>query len=252
MPGMPPDMNFSSYHLNTKNNIKLSPEEHEKHQKAKNANRGNIKGHMIDRELVTTLVGKALKMDHLPNTAIREINGNLGSVAENLIELHKGSDVESINKYEITTGDDAFKQISKTDRKAGDKALFDFIVGNADRHGGNFLHKLKKDGVSELLAFDHGFTFPSSNSLYTMLDFYNQDKFDNYMKDVEFTDQMVDNVKEFYKSGSSKKMSSVIEAKIGKKEAVAFNERMSFVYEKITKGARTTKEVGYRGERFMT
>jgi len=208
---------------------------------------------MIDREMATTLIGKALGMDHLPDVAIRDIDGKVGSIAENLIELHSNENIASINKYEITGGDEAFKQIAKTDPKAGDKALFDFIIGNADRHGGNFLHKLKKDGNSEMLAFDHGFTFPSSNSLHQSMDYFNQEKFDNYMKDSKFTDQMIDNIKEFIKSGASKKASDFIVEKIGKKEAGAFNERMSLIQEKVlNKGARTTKQIGYRSERFMT
>lgn len=248
-----PNLNFESFHLNNKNNEKLSLTDHKKYQNKENAGRGEVKGHMIDREMATSLIGKALGMDHLPDVGIRTIDNRVGSIAENLIELHSGDNVTAINKYEITTGDDAFKQIAKTDPKAGDKALFDFIVGNADRHGGNFLHKLKKDGNSEMLAFDHGFTFPSSNSLHQSMDFYNQEKFDNYMKNSKFTDQMIQNVKKFITSGASKKASEFIADKIGKKEAGAFNERMSLIQEKVlNKGARTTGEIGYRSERFMT
>lgn len=208
---------------------------------------------MIDREMATTLIGKALKMDHLPDSVIREIDGKVGSIAENLIELHGSDNVKSINKYELTTGDDAFKQISSSDKKAGDKALFDFIIGNADRHGGNFLHKVTKDGKSEMLAFDHGFTFPSSNSIHQMMDYHNQEKFDNTMKDVKFTEEMVKNVDEFIKSGASKKAAEFINEHIGKKESDAFNERMSLIKQKvISKGVRTTREIGYRSERFMT
>ena len=248
-----PNLNFNSYHLNNKNGEKLSIEEHGDYQKKPNSGRGEVKGQMIDREVLTYAIGKALKMDHLPETNIKEINGTYGSIAENLHEKHKNDDVDFINKYEVTGGDAAFAEIAKTDKKAGDKALFDFIVGNADRHGGNFLHKKLKSGTSEMLAFDHGFTFPSSNSIYQFMDYYNQEKFDNAMKDVQFTEQMVENVKNFVNGQEYKNIVSMIENKIGKKEAGAFKERISLVYDKIVNnGAKTTNAVGYRKEKFMT
>jgi len=208
---------------------------------------------MIDREVATYAIAKELGMNHLPETNIKDINGTFGSISENLIEKHKGDDINQISKYELTTGDAAFEAIAKTDKEAGDKALFDFIIGNADRHGGNFLHKIKKDGNSEMLAFDHGFTFPSSNSIYQFMDYHNQEKFDNAMKNVKFTDQMVDNIKKFINGDSFNNIVSLIETNIGKKESDAFKERILLIKNKIISGtARTTKDVGYRKEKFMT
>jgi hypothetical protein len=208
---------------------------------------------MIDREITTYGIAKALKMDHLPSITKREIDGKQGSIADDLVGKFKDENTSFIKKYSLTTGDDAFSEIAKTDKRAGDKALFDFIVGNADRHGGNFFHKKNKDGSSELLAFDHGFTFPSSNSLYFMMDYHNQDKFNNAMQNSPLTNEFITNLKSFIEGGDMQKSIDHIKNTIGPKEAAAFKERMELVQNKVIKGsARTTKDIGYRKERFMT
>lgn len=219
----------------------------------KGAGRGTVTGHMVDREAATSFIGKALEMPNLADIAIREIDGHLGSISSDLNQVHGDDNTEFIKKYTITTGNEGFAAIAKTDQHAGNNALFDFLIGNADRHGGNFLHKQDKNGISTMLAFDHGFTFPSSNSLYQALDYHNQSEFDNAMKDVPFTKEFVEKFKKFSSSEDYKKISSFISSNIGKKEAVAFKERVDFITNKIINGkARTTKEVDYRNERFMT
>lgn len=92
--------------------------------------------------------------DLVPETVMREINGEIGSLQREV----KENDWMEINYLED-------EQLREDYRKA---AIFDFVVGNLDRHGDNFLYgyDLKEDGSYQprIRLIDNSFTFPRANS----------------------------------------------------------------------------------------
>lgn len=96
------------------------------------------------RERAAYLIDRFLGFDLVPTTIIREIDGRVGSV-QRFIKDAPG-----------------WLQLSEEDRNALSLLekmklnLFDFLILNGDRHGGNFLTKNGK-----IFAIDHGYSLMS-------------------------------------------------------------------------------------------
>ena len=104
-------------------------------------NFGVIAGSLYKRERAAYLVNRFLNFDLVPPTVIREIDGVLGSLQQFINDAEPG--------YEI---DDSKHQLLYWKMQ-----IFDYLIGNADRHFGNFLVKSDR-----LYAIDHGYSFVES------------------------------------------------------------------------------------------
>jgi len=217
------------------------------------------KGWMVNRELASLALGKMLKMDHLPEGSIREIttrkpNGEsmqeLGFVSENLVQ--KLAEDGAIIKTGVETvgglGDNGiFDNIAATDKKFGDKILFDYLIGNTDRHQNNFFAKRTQQAGKthyEMLGFDHGLSFGKSNkdTLNNIYYGFNgqagpavQLKYQSQFTTVtkEFVNAVNDVINDFYDNngGKFKELTDFIEQKIGKNESDSFKDRFADVVE---------------------
>lgn len=156
-------------HLNNREtNKKLSFEEHLKARTMPDHGRGQYKGHMMDREVATSALAKALKMDHIPEITVKrskvdesDSKNKLGLVVRDIPEQFVRDDTKR-----IVTGKEEKKSLDtlrQTDKKIGDKAVFDYLIGNLDRHHGNYFIRVNGDDTMDMLGFDHGLSFPSTN-----------------------------------------------------------------------------------------
>lgn len=111
-------------------------------------------GPLYKRERAAYLVDRFLGFGLVPPTVIKEIDGKIGSFQEFI------NDAKS--SYEVETS----KHMSEMKKLW----VFDFIIWNPDRHGGNFL--FDKD-EKKLHAIDNGIAFGKS-SFNPNEEFYNQ------------------------------------------------------------------------------
>lgn len=88
--------------------------------------------------------------DLVPETVIREVNGSLGTLQREVVENDMG-----VN-YDDNPG------LKEDYRRA---AIFDFVVGNLDRHTGNYLYGVEGEGANKrpcIRLIDNSFSFPLS------------------------------------------------------------------------------------------
>ena len=106
--------------------------------------RFEVKGDLYKKEAAAYELSKLLGIKMVPPTITRKIDGDVGSVQEFIEGATPGF---IYNPEKLNT-----KQLR-------DAAFFDVLIGNTDRHSGNFLIKDDK-----IILIDHGFAFPSVDS----------------------------------------------------------------------------------------
>ena len=111
--------------------------------------RRDIPGDYYLREAAASEVAEIVGMDDIvPPVVIREIDGRIGSVHEYRNDTLEPAKYRDWALNEVETGE---KQRV---------AAFDYLIGNEDRHGGNWL--IEKDG-SRIVLIDHGLAFGTDN-----------------------------------------------------------------------------------------
>lgn len=101
----------------------------------------------LSRERAAYLISRFLGFDFVPPTVVKVVNGKEGSLQEFVEDAQVGNEIE----YE------ARRALSDEMSKLG---IFDSLIDNWDRHGGNYL---VKDG--RVFAIDHGYTFNDIDNL---------------------------------------------------------------------------------------
>lgn len=112
--------------------------------------RPSVKGRYHAREAMAYEVAELLGLEHLvPPTAVRDIEGDKGSIQQFVKGSSPASKVGMWDRYD-------------GDEDLGKAAAFDYLIGNLDRHDGNWM--VKKDGT--IMLIDHGLSFPEDNNWY--------------------------------------------------------------------------------------
>ena len=93
------------------------------------------------------MVSRFLGFDFVPPTIIKIVDGKEGSLQEFVEDAQVGYEVE--NEDVLVLGNEMSKL-----------RIFDGLVDNSDRHGGNYLVK-----SGRIFAIDHGYTFNDIDSL---------------------------------------------------------------------------------------
>jgi len=111
--------------------------------------RSNITpGNELERERAAWEVSKIVGMDHMTTPLIPyKHNGEDGI----LMKMQSGK-IALDSEHDLFGGG----------KEIGRVAMFDYVIGNEDRHGGNWL----VDG-DKIHLIDHGLTFPESNNIKT-------------------------------------------------------------------------------------
>lgn len=103
----------------------------------------NRKRYFLARERAAYLISRFLGFDFVPPTIIKLVDGKEGSLQEFVEDAQVGYEAQNIPKEERIK-----------------LRIFDNLVCNTDRHGGNYL--VKEDKV---FAIDHGYILPSVSHL---------------------------------------------------------------------------------------
>lgn len=104
-------------------------------------------GTCFSRERAAYLVDRFLGFDLVPPTVIREVDGEIGSMQQFIPDSETGWEIAR-NKLEV---DILQQQLIRL-------RIFDYIICNADRHGGNFLIKSEENKIYAIdneLSFDN-------------------------------------------------------------------------------------------------
>lgn len=118
----------------------------------------------------------------VPETVIREIDGSIGTLQR---EVKENRDGVNKAKAEIFKGDV---------RRA---AIFDFIIGNQDRHNDNYLYSETEDENSRpcIRLIDNSFSFPPEGGTFNMSMFTDNDGiYTMSAKEMQFTEEDFDSL----------------------------------------------------------
>jgi hypothetical protein len=93
------------------------------------------------RERAAYLISQFLEFDLVPPTVLKKVGGELGSLQEFIEDAKVAAECENTLR----------SQHSRLEKQLERLAVFDLLIGNDDRHGGNYLIK-----NGEVFAIDHG------------------------------------------------------------------------------------------------
>lgn len=125
---------------------------------------GILTGTYYIREAMAYELSKTLGSDLIPPTAIRDIDGEVGSVQE----WHFGCVNYAVTEVSLDIPED--RQI--------DASVMDYLMGNTDRHDNNYMVNVDS---GDLVLIDNGLCFPSNDRVYRFTDtaFYQEGSLSN-------------------------------------------------------------------------
>lgn len=199
------------------------------------------KGKMADREEMSFKLSERLGLDHVVKTEKTNLTGQVGSTTLDAHEQFKDryTEIDDIASYANKhDGKSMLSVIAKEDPRRAEKAIYDFLIGNMDRHSNNMLGgKNKKTGKMEMIAFDNDQTQPNSNKTYLNKerDYKVQQIFNDLMStgskpSIDFVGKL-DNFRKNKQQFTE--FVTEIKDKIGEKEAISFVDRYSAMLQKF-------------------
>lgn len=112
--------------------------------------RDDIPGEYYLREAAASDIAEVMGLDDVvPPVVVREIDGRVGSLHE-------------YRNNELTVARDKYNpfDVIANDQEIARVAAFDYLIGNQDRHNGNWL---VNENSGDYVLIDHGLAFPESN-----------------------------------------------------------------------------------------
>lgn len=169
------------------------------------------KGTYYKRERAAYLVSRFLDLDLVPPTVIREIDSEIGSVQQFIPDAKVAWEISEEEKR-----DDRLRiQLMKL-------WLFDYIITNSDRHGGNLLFKKGK-----IYAIDNGLSFGGGCACYFREDYF----------DVPIPKEIIDKFEKFVSWKEGKEiLRDLLDELLKENEADACLKRIEWIAELIHNG----------------
>jgi len=118
---------------------------------------------VMRHEVAASKMAELMKFDLVPPTTYRIIKNQRNNFLATTSERKYGSSADAIP---IATEWRKIREENFDEAQVTEAAFYDSVVGNLDRHSGNFLVKVKDGKCTITGLIDHGFSFPDSNSEY--------------------------------------------------------------------------------------
>jgi len=110
------------------------------------------KGTYYRSEIAAYRLSKLLDYHFVPPTIPMEVDGEIGSAQLFLPYSTVGGDLSRSDELRFSPHLNEFQK--------GQAQAFDYLIGNYDRHGGNWLYTTFGTTNPRLIAIDHGLSFP--------------------------------------------------------------------------------------------
>ena len=188
----------------------------------KDDGKGVFKTELYQNERAAYLIDRFLGINLTPPTTIRNLDGEVGSMQEFIPDAKMLYEIEQDQKSEYDFRNRHREEFMKM-------WVFDLIIGNQDRHGGNFLFS-----GDVLYAIDHGHSITK-----------NGEKFISEMKTYtvqsgffgeEMPTGLVQSVKKFLENLEYQQiLEDLLEELIGKEYAIACLKRIRLIGDMIVK-----------------
>jgi len=172
------------------------------------------KGTYFRRETAAYEVSKLLGYGHVPETTIRKVDGDIGSVQRVVDNVNMLGFMSKSETKDIPIG------------QYVEMFVFDYIIFNRDRHRGNVL---VKDG--QLIPIDHGASFGNSSMVFKLKPHFDGD-FDPV--DEEVSPEMKNALSELVENDDKmEELFMTLKKYLKFGEAIACVKRIEFVYREL-------------------
>lgn len=184
------------------------------------------------KERAAYLVDRFLGFGLVPPTVLREVDGEMGSVQEFIPDAKTAAEAYletpfTAEEIQALTGQEQKQKLTKEQKQSLKTQLFqlwlfDYLIYNRDRHGGNLLVKENK-----IYAIDHGFTFKKNDFYYPFCRFF----------DTPIPKEVKDAFERFYSWKEGKEiLRDLLSELLSKDEVDCFFKRVEVVAEFTRQG----------------
>lgn len=114
----------------------------------------NVDAPLAHREALSWEIDNYLRLNLVPETRLVKINGKTGS-----LQYFRA---DAITEQEFAR---KFRTSALRDLKGDDiynSSIFDFLIGNTDRHGKNWMRVVEGRGKGKMILIDNGYVFPQA------------------------------------------------------------------------------------------
>lgn len=116
----------------------------------------NVDAPLAHREALSWEIDRYLGLNLVPETRLVKINGKTGS-----LQYFRG---DAVTEAEFAL---KFRRSPLRDLKDEDvynSTIFDFLIGNTDRHGKNWMRVVEGRGKGKMILIDNGYAFPQAGT----------------------------------------------------------------------------------------